>query len=103
MPAAVRRARIQPPREKLAGLMMNGARVNLGSMAQVPPGHNQLEIQFAALTYRDRSLLKYQYRLHSNDEWTDSASNLRARATGVAVFSQRAVIQTIGRPFECKH
>lgn len=76
MPAEVRRARIEPPRVKLAGLIMNGARVDLNSVAQVPPGHNQLELQFAALTYRDRSLLKYQYRLHSNDEWTDSASNL---------------------------
>lgn len=76
MPAEVRRARIEPPRMKLAGLIMNGERVDLGSMAQVPPGHNQLEIQFATLTYRDRSLLKYQYRLRSNDEWTDSASNL---------------------------
>jgi signal transduction histidine kinase len=76
MPAAVRRASLQPPRVKLAGLIMNGERVDLSSLAQAPPGHNQLEIQFAALTYRDRSLLKYQYRLHSNDEWTDSASNV---------------------------
>lgn len=76
MPGNVRRAPIEPPRVRLAGLIMNGERVDLRSMAQVPPGYNQLEIQFAALTYRDRSLLKYQYRLHSNDEWTDSASSL---------------------------
>jgi signal transduction histidine kinase len=76
MPAEVRRARIEPPRVKPAGLIMNGERVDLSSLAQVPPGHNQLEIQFAALTYRDRSLLKYQYRLRPNDEWTDSASNV---------------------------
>ena len=76
MPSEVRRARIEPPRVKLAGLIMNGERVDLRSLAQVPPGHNQLEIQFAALSYRDRGLLKYQYRLHPNDEWTDSSSNL---------------------------
>jgi ligand-binding sensor domain-containing protein len=45
MPADVRRARIEPPRVKLAGLIMNGDRVDLSSLAQVPPGHNQLEIQ----------------------------------------------------------
>jgi len=76
MPAEVRRARIQAPRVQLAGLIMNGERVDLRSLAHVPPGHNQLEIQFAALTYRDRGLLKYQYRLRANDEWTDSESNL---------------------------
>ncbi len=76
MPAEVRHASIAPPRVKLASLTMNGARVDLRSTPQIPPGHNQLEIHFAALSYRDRSLLKYQYRLHPNDEWTDSASNV---------------------------
>ena len=76
MPAEVRRARIEPPRVALAGLIMNGARVDLNAAPQVPPGHNQLEIQFAALSFRDRSLLKYQYRLHSSDQWTNSASNV---------------------------
>jgi signal transduction histidine kinase len=76
MPAEVRRGRIGPPRVELAGLIMNGERVDLSSAPQIPPGHNQLEIHFAALSYRDRSLLKYQYRLHPNDRWTDSASNV---------------------------
>lgn len=76
MPADVRRARIDPPRVKLAGLIMNGVRVDLSSVPQVPPGHNQLEIHFAALSFRDRTLLRYQYRLHPNDQWTYSASNV---------------------------
>lgn len=76
MPAAVRHSRIVAPRVKLVGLILNGARIDLNSTPQIPPGHNQLEIQFAALSYRDRSLLRYQYRLHPNDEWTNSASNV---------------------------
>jgi nitrate/nitrite-specific signal transduction histidine kinase len=42
----------------------------------IPPGGNQIEIRFAALSYRDRTRLRYQYRLHSNDPWTDSGDNL---------------------------
>ena len=76
MPAEVRHAPIGPPRVKLAALIMNGARVDLNSVPQVPPGHNQLEIHFAALSFRDRTLLRYQYRLHANDQWTYSASNV---------------------------
>jgi signal transduction histidine kinase/ligand-binding sensor domain-containing protein len=76
MPAEVRHPHIAAPRVKLVGLIMNGARVDLNSTPEIPPGHNQLEIHFAALSFRDRSLLKYQYRLHPNDAWTDSASNV---------------------------
>ena len=76
VPAEVRRARVGLPRVELAGLIMNGERVDLSSPPQIPPGHNQLEIHFAALSYRDRSLLKYQYRLHPDDQWTDLAGNV---------------------------
>lgn len=76
MPAAVRRAQAgNPPRVKLVGFVMNGERVDLNSSIKVPPGKNQLDIHFAALTYRDRSLLKLQYRLHESNEWIDLSGN----------------------------
>jgi signal transduction histidine kinase len=68
-----RRARPDPPRVRLVDLIVNGERAALNATPrQVPPGDNQIEIHFAALTYRDRNLLKLQYRLHENDEWIDS-------------------------------
>jgi ligand-binding sensor domain-containing protein/two-component sensor histidine kinase len=76
MPAAVRHAQTgNAPRVKLVHFVMNGERFDLQSSLQVPPGNNQLEIHFAALTYRDRSLLKLQYRLHEGDEWIDLSGN----------------------------
>jgi signal transduction histidine kinase len=76
MPAEVRRAHTEPPRVELAGLIMNGERMDLSAAPQVPPGHNQLEIQFAALSFRDRGLLKFQYRLHPDDQWADLLGNV---------------------------
>lgn len=72
--AEARRTRTEPPRVRLVDFVVNGERVALNSSLQIPPGNNQLEIHFAALTYRDRSLLKFQYRLHNDDEWIDSSS-----------------------------
>ena len=77
LPADARYPKLPPPRVKVVDLFINGKRVmDLFAQAQVPPGHNQIEVRFAALSYRDRSLLKYQYRLRPNDEWADSASNV---------------------------
>ncbi len=77
LPASARYPKLSPPRVKVVDLLINGERViDSIAQAQVPPGHNQIEVRFAALTYRDRSLLKFQYRLRSKGEWTDSASNL---------------------------
>ncbi len=74
MPAEARRAGAQSPSVKLVDLILNGRRVELNQTPQIPSGHNQLEIHFAALSYRDRSLLRYQYRLHPDAAWTDSFS-----------------------------
>lgn len=76
LPVSARYSRLLPPRVKVVGLLINGERVDTSAPLQVAAGHNQIELQFAALSYRDRSLLKYQYRLRPNDEWTDSASNV---------------------------
>jgi len=76
LPASVRYSKLLPPRVKVVALLINGKRVDTSAPPEVPAGHNQIELQFAALSYRDRSLLKYQYRLRSNDEWMDSASNV---------------------------
>jgi signal transduction histidine kinase len=76
LPASARFPKLPPPRVRVVNLVINGKRMDAAAPMQVPAGHNEIELQFAALSYRDRSLLKYQYRLRPNDEWTDSASNV---------------------------
>ena len=75
MPAAIRNIRPEPPSVKPAALLVNGERVGQRSSIQIPPGNNQVELQFAALTFRDRSLLRLQYRLNEGDEWVDLSDN----------------------------
>jgi ligand-binding sensor domain-containing protein/two-component sensor histidine kinase len=75
MPATVRNQQMRPPPARLVDLVMNGERVDLNAALQVPPGQNQVEIHFAALTYRDRSLLKFQYRLHEGDQWANATNS----------------------------
>lgn len=74
VPASARYPKLLPPRVKLARLLINGERVDPSAL-QIPAGRNQVELQFAVLSYRDRALLKYQYKLHSHDAWTASSGN----------------------------
>ena len=75
LPASVRFPKLEPPRVQLIDLSINGQRVNSTSL-HMPPGRNQIEIRFAVLSYRDRSRLRYQYRLHLNDPWIEAGDNL---------------------------
>jgi signal transduction histidine kinase len=76
LPASVRFPKLDPPRVQLIDLSINGQRVNPTISLRIPPGRNQIEIRFAALSYRDRIRLRYQYRLHPSDPWTEAGDNL---------------------------
>jgi ligand-binding sensor domain-containing protein/two-component sensor histidine kinase len=76
LPASARFPRLEPPRVKLIDLSINGQRVNSTMSLHIPPGRNQIEVRFAALSYRDRSRLRYQYKLHNNDPWTEAGDSL---------------------------
>jgi signal transduction histidine kinase len=76
LPASVRFPKLDPPRVQLVDLSINGQRVNPTTSLRIPPGRNQIDIRFAALSYRDRTRLRYQYRLHPNDPWTEAGENL---------------------------
>jgi signal transduction histidine kinase len=75
LPPGARYAKLELPRVKLVGLLVNGERVVSTAAPRIPAGRNQIELQFAALSYRDRSLLRYQYKLHPNDAWTESTGS----------------------------
>lgn len=74
LPASARYPKLEPPRIELASLFINGERMDSKVAPQIAAGKNQVELQFAALSYRDRSLLRYQYKLHPNDAWTESSN-----------------------------
>lgn len=76
VPSRARYPKLEPPRIKLVNLLINGERVDSTAAPRIPAGRNQIELQFAALSYRDRSLLKYQYKLHPNDAWSESNGNV---------------------------
>ena len=76
VPASVRFPKLEPPRVQLIDLFINGQRVSSTVAPHVPPGRNQIELRFAALSYRDRSRLRYQYKLHHKDPWTEAGDNL---------------------------
>ena len=72
VPARARWAEAAPPRVRLVELMLNGQRApNTGSVPELANG-SQVELRFAALSYRDRGRLRYQYRLSPDAPWIES-------------------------------
>ena len=76
LPIRVRYPTLEPPRINLTSLLINGRRANADGNLRIAAGRNQVELRFAALSYRDRSLLRYQYKLHPQEDWTASSDNL---------------------------
>ena len=78
LPASARYPKLEPPRVNLVNLFVNGQRVDLTVAPRIPAGRNQVEVRFAALSYRDRSLLRYQYKLHPTDAWSEADGTVPA-------------------------
>ncbi|HSB12190.1 MAG TPA: two-component regulator propeller domain-containing protein [Blastocatellia bacterium] len=70
-----RRAHLDAPRIKQTALMVNGRQVEPDATPRLAYGSNQIELHFAALSYRSPELLRYQYRLRPDDPWIDSKSD----------------------------
>jgi hypothetical protein len=69
-----RRAHPEPPRIKQTAFMVNGRPLDSDAAPRLEFGSNQIELHFAALSYRSPGLLRYQYRLRPDDQWIDSKS-----------------------------
>jgi signal transduction histidine kinase/ligand-binding sensor domain-containing protein len=72
IPAEARSSPTQPPPMKLVAIFANGQRREPGPSLRLSPGENQLELEFASLSFRDRGLLRCQYRLRTDRPWIDS-------------------------------
>jgi signal transduction histidine kinase/ligand-binding sensor domain-containing protein len=73
VPAAARFATLDPPRVALVDARVDDQPVSLGSALELPHDRNRLELRFAALSFRDPSLIRYQVRLSPDDPWLDTA------------------------------
>lgn len=71
VPARARHTPANPPRVALVGWRANGRRASPHEPA-LPPG-SLVELQFAALSYRDPARLRYRMRVDASSTWTDTA------------------------------
>jgi signal transduction histidine kinase len=74
VPASVRTAQPLPPRTAVVEARVQGEPVPVDGELVVPAESNHLELRFAALTFRDPSLVRYQVRLSERDPWMDTES-----------------------------
>ena len=49
---------------------IDGADQRIAASLEIKPDAHRIELEFAALSYRDRSLLRFRSRLHENGEWS---------------------------------
>jgi len=72
VPAAARTLPSAAPRVLPVRVLVDGADKPLDRALEVGLEQHSIGVEFAALTYRDRSLLRYRWRLHPSDQWSDS-------------------------------
>ncbi len=73
VPSGVRREVPAPPPVELVDVLQDGVRLARRDSVKLPWRRNRIELRFAALSYRDPSLLRYQVRLGPEAAWTDAS------------------------------
>lgn len=79
VPAEARRRRPAPPRVVQTEAAVDGRRLPDDRPIVLPYRRNRLELRFAALSYRDRGLVRYRVRLHEDEEWSAPTDNPQFR------------------------
>lgn len=72
VPSEARHSKQEAPRVVLIEARVDDQPVPLDQISRLRHGHHRLEVRFAALTFRDPSLVRYQVRLAPNEAWTES-------------------------------
>jgi signal transduction histidine kinase/ligand-binding sensor domain-containing protein len=72
VPPGARDARPKPPSVRLVDVTVDGVRLPLDGRPDLPYDRNRMELRFAALTYRDRSLVRYRIRSSPDADWVES-------------------------------
>ncbi|HEV8324362.1 MAG TPA: two-component regulator propeller domain-containing protein [Myxococcota bacterium] len=92
LPAAVRRAPIEPPPVVLVEARVDGEVLAVDRALELPFRRNRLELHFAALTFRDPTLLRYRFRLSSDAGWTDVVGRPVLQLVDLAPGAYRAEV-----------
>jgi signal transduction histidine kinase len=69
VPPGARRARPNPPRVVLGEALVDGINIPPEDAIRLPHHRNRLELRFAAISYRDPSLLRYEVRVSPQHPW----------------------------------
>jgi len=72
VPAGARQSEAVPPLVRTIEVVINGQTIDTSQKSLSLSHNSNVELRFSALSYRDRSRLRYQYRLRSNEPWVDS-------------------------------
>jgi signal transduction histidine kinase/ligand-binding sensor domain-containing protein len=70
IPKAARAAPERPPPIMPVRASVDTAQKPLDGMIELSPDAHRLELEFAALSFRDRTLLRFRSRLAGHDEWS---------------------------------
>ncbi len=74
IPADVRREVPKVPRVELVDALVDGKPLDWRRGITLPFRQNRIELKFAALSFRDPALLRYQVRLRHDAPWRDASS-----------------------------
>jgi signal transduction histidine kinase len=72
VPAAVRAGRRSAPLVALVGASVDERAVQAGSMPKLRQGRNRLDLDFAALSFRDPTAVRHQIRVRPDEPWSES-------------------------------
>jgi signal transduction histidine kinase len=72
VPAAVRTARRSAPLVALVGASVDEHAVQAGSIPRLRQGRNRLDLDFAALSFRDPAAVRHQIRVRPDEPWSES-------------------------------
>lgn len=91
MPAAARFAEQRPPRVVVVDARVDDEPVS--ASLQLPHHRNRLELRFAALSFRNPDLIRYQIRLTGDSAWTDARSAPAFRWVDLPAGTYRAEVR----------
>jgi signal transduction histidine kinase len=90
-----------PPRLVIEKVTLDGRELPLGSTVHLPSSMTRLEFQFAALSLRSQSGIRYRYKLENFDKgWIYAGTNLTASYTNLPSGHYRFVVNAfdVGDP-----
>lgn len=91
IPKNAREPPAEAPRIVPVRMSIDGEEATLGAPVTLPPTANRLELEFAALSYRDRSLLRYRSRL-GDGEWSAATRSPILQFAALAPGVYRAAV-----------